>query len=84
MRGGSGGLSGLCECMACERVTELIHFSSTAPARGGDSGSNLKASAKCSLMNLFRNLLVWIHVGNKNFVYLDNSDHPPPTLTMTV
>lgn len=36
----------------CCRVAELIHFSSRAPMRGGDSGRTRKASAKCSLMNL--------------------------------
>ena len=41
-------------CTACTRDAELIHFSSRDPKRGGDDGSGrtLKASAKCSLMNL--------------------------------
>lgn len=45
VRGGSGGvpdsISG-----ASRRVAELIHFSSGAPGRGGDSGIRRKLSAK--------------------------------------
>lgn len=50
--GCSGGLSIISCIEACCKVAELIHFSSRAPVRVGDSGISRKASAKCSLMNL--------------------------------
>jgi hypothetical protein len=41
VRGDSGGVSG-----ASVNVAELIHFSSRAPTRGGESGIRRKLSAK--------------------------------------
>ena len=47
-----GALGGVMRRAACERLAELIHFSSREPSRG-DSGRMRKASAKWSLINLW-------------------------------
>ena len=72
---------------ASSSVAELIHFSSACPGRGGEVSNTRKLSAKCSEMNLGERPRQphWIpqhHI--ESFTHFDNSDHPPPTRTITV